>query len=546
MLTKLGYWQQFTLWAGSLPAKRVIWSLALVFSGWVLIDVMVLHITNGIAQSSFDAMVRARVFAAAPDPRIVIVDIDEASLARMSKDFGRWPWSRDTLATALDFVEKQQPTAIVWDIIFSDADKLSPGGDVAFNEAVLRSKNSHFSVVRLLPTSDSISELTHSQLPGLWSGRPANNQTKSTVALIAPVLPAIAAAPLGFNNGYPDADGVLRRYRYFEKLPDGSQIQSIAASVAGRVLSKKDNSGSSPQYSNDDELIAWRKQAHAYPMVSFADLFAIAEGGTPIKSVPSFAGKIVIFGSTAPSLHDIHPTPISALQNGVESLATVIDNAINHHTITELPRWLQAFIAISLCIGLAFWAQYYHVDSLSITLLILPLALLAIGYVSLNGSPIFIDLHLSAALALMFLAALRLWNNWRQQYWRSVPKSNHEVLSICPLHAEKPWVGAQLDRLIDVLEEHSASCRIIVSDTRVIWPAKLLWSELSQYLAVVGSDSEVKAVMPVILKNLNMYGTLKCGSIKLTKTQPTKSDMVNFAIMAWGELKSTNLSNNTD
>lgn len=542
MSIKLGYWQQFTLWAGSLPAKRVIWSLALVFSGWVLIDVMILHITSGIALSSYDAMVRARVFAAAPDPRILIVDIDEASLARMSKDFGRWPWSRDTLATALDFVEKQQPSAIVWDIIFSDADKLSPGGDVAFNEAVLRSKNSHFSVVRLMPTSDSISELTRTQLPGLWSGRPAKNQTKSTVALIAPVLPAIAAAPLGFNNGYPDADGVLRRYRYFENLPDGSQIKSIAASVAGRVLFKGENP---LQYADSNELIAWRKQAHAYPMVSFADLFSKAEGGIPVKSVPSFAGKIVIFGSTAPSLHDIHPTPISALQNGVESLATVIDNAINNHTITELPRWLQAFIAISLCIGLAFWAQFYHVDSLSITLLILPLALLAIGYVSLNGSPIFIDLHLSAALALMFLAALRLWNNWRQQYWRSAPKSNHEVLSICPLHAVKPWVGAQLDRLIDVLEEHSASCRIIVSDTRVIWPAKLLWPELSQYVAVVGSDSEVKAVMPVILKNLNMYGTLKCGSIKLTKPQLTKSEIAHFAILAWGEMQSANLSNNT-
>jgi adenylate cyclase len=527
------------MWAGSLPAKRVIWLLALVFSGWVLIDVMVLHVTNGIAQSSFDAMVRARIYAAAPDPRIVIVDIDEASLARMSKEFGRWPWSRDTLATALDFVEKQLPAAIVWDIIFSDADKLSPGGDAAFNEAVLRSKNSHFSVVRLLPTSDSVSELTHTQLPGLWSSNHTNKQVNSTVALIAPVLPAIAAAPLGFNNGYPDADGVLRRYRYIETLPDGSQIQSIAASVAGRILSKENNSENLPQYAAGDELIVWRKQAHAYPVVSFADLFASAEGEKPLKSVPSFAGKIVILGSTAPSLHDIHPTPISALQNGVESLATVIDNAINHHTITELPRWIQALVAIGLCLGLAFWAQNYHVDSLSMALLVLPLALLAIGYASLNGSPVFIDLHLSAALALMFLATLRLWNNWRQQYWRSVPKSNYEALSICPLHAEKPWVGAQLDRLIDVLEAHSATCRVIVSDTRVIWPAKLLWPELVKYVAVVGSDEAVQTVMPVILKKLDVFGALSSGQIKLLTSQPTKSEIGRLVMVAWGEMQIT-------
>ena len=63
----------------------------MVFSIWVLLDVLVFKFTGGLAKPSYDAMVRARVYAAAPDPRIVIVDIDEASLARMGKEFGRWP-----------------------------------------------------------------------------------------------------------------------------------------------------------------------------------------------------------------------------------------------------------------------------------------------------------------------------------------------------------------------------------------------------------------------------------------------------------------------
>lgn len=113
---------------GALPARRVTWGLVGVFSLWALLDVFVFKLSGGLGKASYDAMVRARFFAARADPRIVIIDIDEATLARMAREFGRWPWPRDTLATVLDHVERQQPVAIVWDILFSDADRLSPGG----------------------------------------------------------------------------------------------------------------------------------------------------------------------------------------------------------------------------------------------------------------------------------------------------------------------------------------------------------------------------------------------------------------------------------
>jgi adenylate cyclase len=290
----LNVFQRLTLRLGALPARRVTWALMLGFSVWVLLDVLVFRVTSGMALSSFDAMVRARVVAAAPDPRMVIVDIDEATLARMSKEFGRWPWPRDTLATVLDHIEKQQPAAIAWDIIFSDADRLSPGGDAAFNAAAARSPHSHFAVVRLPTANDTTSALRRAQLPGLWSAPElAASPSTSTVALIAPVLPAVAASRLGFNNGYPDADGVLRRYRYRETLPDGSQIQSLAAAVAASVIAPGNNTARDARF-DKDELIAWRKTLEAYPRISFADVFAQAEGDKPLAAVPSFAGKVVV------------------------------------------------------------------------------------------------------------------------------------------------------------------------------------------------------------------------------------------------------------
>lgn len=533
---KPGFFEALTLRVGSLPARRVTWALVSLFSIWVMLDVLVLQFTSGMARSSFDAMVRARVVAAAPDPRIVIVDIDEASLARMAKEFGRWPWSRDTLATVLDFIEKQQPSAIAWDIIFSDADRLSPGGDAAFNAAVSRSQHSYFAVVRLPPANDPASQLTRAQLPGLWSSGPSAPGVTSTVALIAPVLPAVAASRLGFNNGYPDADGVLRRYRYRETLPDGSQIQSMAAAVASSLVPATARKVADERRAAD-ELISWRKVAQAYPKVSFADLFAQAEGDAPLVAVPSFAGKVVLIGSTAASLHDIHPTPLAPLQAGVESLATAIDNAINERVVAELPRWLQAALAIALCVAIALWVQFKSVDSLAPALLALPVGLLSVGYVSLNGAPVFLDLHLAAALALLFLAVLRYWDGLRQQYWRSPPLQTLAPQMLWPLRGRRPWEGAPLDRLIDVLERNAPSCRVIVPDASFTWPGRLRWPELACHAAVVGPQEIVLAARAVIEATLGPQLLAHADAPILLGMNPGRDTLASVSLAAWASLQ---------
>ena len=421
---------------GAWPARRVTWGLVLLFAVWVLLDVFILKLTGGLAQSSFDAMVRARMVVAAPDPRIVIIDIDEASLARMGQEFGRWPWPRDTLATLLEHIEAQQPAAVVWDILFSDADRMSPGGDAAFNAAAKRSAHSHFSVVRLPKANDPSSQITQAVLPGLWLARGDQHPAStSTVALIPPALPDVAGGRLGFNNGYVDADGVLRRYRYLEPLPDGSALKSLPLSVLNaidKVAAHAYQTESRARLEPKDALIAWRRHADAYPHLSFADVFAQAEGGKPLAAVPGFAGKVVIIGATAPSLHDIHPSPLSNMQAGVDSLATVLDNVLNQRHMAELPQWLQAVLAIGLCVGLALWVQFKSVSSLTPALVALPVALLGISYASLNGLPVFLDLHLAAGLALLFLAVLRYWNTLRRNHWCAPLATSVPQLAIWP------------------------------------------------------------------------------------------------------------------
>ena len=61
------------------------------------------------------------------DPRIVIVDIDEKSLAEKEKGGeGRWPWPRDRLGFMLDKLFDHYKIAIVgFDVVFAERDESS-------------------------------------------------------------------------------------------------------------------------------------------------------------------------------------------------------------------------------------------------------------------------------------------------------------------------------------------------------------------------------------------------------------------------------------
>ncbi|MEO1483999.1 MAG: CHASE2 domain-containing protein, partial [Myxococcota bacterium] len=56
-----------------------------------------------------------------PEPKVVVAAIDEESIER----FGRFPWSRNILADFIDRVAAEQPSAIAFDVVFSDPDKNS-------------------------------------------------------------------------------------------------------------------------------------------------------------------------------------------------------------------------------------------------------------------------------------------------------------------------------------------------------------------------------------------------------------------------------------
>lgn len=375
--------------------------LAVIFSVFALADTAFLHITQEMRQGAFDMMVRYRINPPKPDPDIVIVDINEASLAAMAKDYGRWPWPRQVLGEFLEQIEKQQPQAIVFDILFSDADIYNAESDAYFNNAIAATDNTFFPLLRLDADSDALSEIKPSMIPGVTAL--AHADPNATVAVVLPHFDAaLQGGRIGLSNIYPDVDGTARRYQVYRD-EYGWKIPSLPARLA--------SAQGWPAAPAKEVLLNWRGKPFSYPYVSFSDVFTDMARKDKTRPQDEFKGKIVIIGSTAPSLFDSKPTPMSATHQGVEILATAIDN-MKHADYLRFPEAKLAYLLLSLLLVWASaWAFYRNVgrDKVDRLFGLAQFILIGISYASINFSNTYINLTGPVALAIAYFTLSRVY-----------------------------------------------------------------------------------------------------------------------------------------
>ncbi|MGI9134918.1 MAG: CHASE2 domain-containing protein, partial [Rhodoferax sp.] len=238
--------------------------LALVFSIAIAADLGVSDFVAATETRLFDSLVAHRLRVPAPDPDIVIIDIDEASLAALAATQGRWPWPNQVLGELVDALERQDPQAIVFDILFADADVQRPQSDAAFNAAIARSRTTFFPMLRLDPRNDALSRIPVAALPGV---RPAIGDTGAD-ATIAMVLPKVAAAldngRLGVHQVVPDKDGVIRRFPAWLEHA-GWRIPSLPQRIVEELHG--------PASEQQSVLLNWRGPPFSYHYVSFVDAY---------------------------------------------------------------------------------------------------------------------------------------------------------------------------------------------------------------------------------------------------------------------------------
>lgn len=286
---------------------------------------------------------RIRVAPAYENPPVVIVDIDEKSLAAK----GRWPWSRRTIAQLSNRITGKGEAAVLgFDIVFAEPERTDPQADKAFARVLDDSPvvlGYYFTSDRggqtsgLLPAPAFQSESLPANMPRLvWNGFGANLSVLQS-----------ASADAGFFNPMLDPDGVTRSLPLLTEF-QGQIYESLVLRLLRRYL--KDGILAVGQ---DTIELAGKRGSVALPLseglTALVPYTGPNDDGSPRFPYISasdvlddqvdwsvFKDKIVLVGTSAPGLNDLRATPISEAFPGVEVHATLIAGALEKRVLSRL------------------------------------------------------------------------------------------------------------------------------------------------------------------------------------------------------------------
>jgi adenylate cyclase len=327
--------------------------VALIVLAVAAAEIFELHFFRKLENKLLDSFVKRRAAELPPDPEIVLIDVDEKSLAKMQEDAGRFPWPRKVYADLIEGLAAQKPRAIVFDIMFVEADKFRPQSDKAFIAAASRQRNLYFPLVRL-DVKDDVRGAPAAELAGMIGlVRGPHADPRARIAVIPPLVLPPKLWRTGSINFLPDDDGVDRRY-YLRHRVGGWDLPSLPARVAMDL--------GFPVPDADDLVLAWRGEAGKFPRVSFSDLYEDFSRKRRTRAADEFAGKIVLVGVGAAGLGDLRVTPLSHTQAGSEILGTAIENLKNGRAMRYASPWWPAAIGIALIV-LLYLAFYRRLGS---------------------------------------------------------------------------------------------------------------------------------------------------------------------------------------
>lgn len=320
--------------------------LALAIALLAALELSTLHFLLPVENRVSDFFVRTHALPLQADRDIVIVDIDEKSLAVMAETAGSWPWPRAVHGELVEAIEHQQPAAIIFDIQFADPDIYRPESDAYFNQAIAPYRNIYFPMIRLDPAGDATG-LPMKDFAALLGIAPTSQaQAEARISLSGSGAIDAANWRLGVINFTEDKDGIGRRY-HVDLHAYGWRIPSLPARVA------RDLGYAVPDA--ESIILGWRGGEFSHPHVSYSDLYLDANRKSRLRPQNEFQGKLVIIGATAPGLHDIRSTPISSRHQAVEILATALDNLKNGGNFHTAPSVFAPGFALALLAAL-YWA----------------------------------------------------------------------------------------------------------------------------------------------------------------------------------------------
>jgi len=322
------------------------------------------------------------------DDRIVILDIDEKSLAQE----GHWPWRRDKLAYLMDMVFDYYGAKVLgFDVVFSEAD--TSGGMDALDKLAKTElqKNTQFltAIEKVRPElsfDDKFAQslknrsvvmgyfLSHheeennevGQLPQPLADVEGHDfaeflfQARSYVGNLTQLQ---SATHLGgyLNNSNVDEDGVYRRLPMITQYKD-KLYSTLSLSILRQIMGMpevefitSDDYGEPrlevisvaglnvPVDAGGNLLVPFRGRQGSFPYISATDVL------NGVADISQLKDKIVIVGTSAAGLLDLRSTPVQNIYAGVEVHANILSGLLDQ-TVRSRPTYIIAAEAIELLI----------------------------------------------------------------------------------------------------------------------------------------------------------------------------------------------------
>ncbi len=409
--------------------------------------------TQRIEEIAYDLRLKATL-PNTVDNRIVIVDIDEPSLARE----GHWPWSREKLARMVDKLFEKGVAVLAFDMVFAESDEGSGMAilkDMA--QKVFYNQPAFMRAIEALKPQLDRDVIFAKSLQGrpvvlgyYFNFDSSRTESIGTLPAPAPLLQDInrkgielpAAAGFGANlpvlqtaargAGYfitePDVDGNLRRIpmlvRYKDKFYPSLALETARVYLgvqhiqplieklwADTYAVEKLILGEYEVPTDEDgwAFIPFRGREKSFPYVSATD---VLRGAVDKKRLE---GKIALVGTTAAGLKDLRSTPVQADYPGVEAHANVISAILDtkagqqtRQRFYQRPSWaLGADVVVLLILGVVL-------VFLLPRLTVLPAAVVTLGAIlMLFGINILLWLNgvvLALAIPLLFIVVLFILN----------------------------------------------------------------------------------------------------------------------------------------
>jgi PAS domain S-box-containing protein len=449
----------------------------------------------------FDAVASLRPAPSQP-PAVVVVDIDEESLATL----GQWPWPRDVLGRVVDRLVAAEASIIVLDMLLAEADRMStarlsgavsesdPLKRVAAdrtedNDAILAAAMGRGRVVSAaaaMATGTVADDRTPIVGRMAVRGAPGYANLPASTGLIRP-LPVIeqASPGIGIINLYPDLDGVMRTVPgalvVDQTLLPGLAIEAARAADGANNLILLASSMSGPDgilvgnrfVPTDKRGRLWIDTRHSQriPVIAAHRLLGGDVANTELQ------GRIAVVGVSAAGIGLSVKTASGAGVASAVFQALAIDSILDHRVMAR-PAFLMVLeLAAAVVIGLTLilGAPWFGLTSLGMVAaglgVTMPSAagLVAFGAITLVdfSFPLLVGLVLAGHLAVVRVheqSVLRRRQSallaQQDAYMRQVVDASFDAIITVDREARILTANAGAERLFKVPAEQLRDSRV--------------------------------------------------------------------------------------